>query len=221
MTRHLRVGLMLTLTAVTGALDAVGYLSLDRVFTGNMTGNVVILGMGIASEEGLPVAGPLIALCGFTVGAAVAGLLTRGRTAGWNRVVTLTLWTNAVVLAVVATVLTVAAPAGRSAGGIACATTLAEVMGMQAAIARFLAVPDMTTVVVTSTITSFAGETLLAGGLGWIAHRRLWAVVLIFAGALVGALLTKAGVGVPVYVAAVAVLICAVVGHRYWNRLPA
>ncbi|MHA0288040.1 YoaK family protein [Mycobacterium sp. C3-094] len=212
---------MLTLTAVTGALDAVGYLSLDRVFTGNMTGNVVILGMGIASEEGLPVAGPLIALGGFTVGAAVAGLLTRGRTAGWNRVVTLTLWTNAVVLAAVATVLTVVAPTGRSAGGIACATTLAVVMGMQAAIARFLAVPDMTTVVVTSTITSFAGETLLAGGLGWMAHRRLWAVVLIFAGALAGALLTKLGVGVPVYAAAAVVLVCAMTGHRYWNRLPA
>ena len=39
---------MVALTFVTGLLDAVGYLGLDRVFTGNMTGNVVILGMGLA-----------------------------------------------------------------------------------------------------------------------------------------------------------------------------
>ncbi|MEW5810057.1 MAG: YoaK family protein [Actinomycetota bacterium] len=212
---------MLTLTAVTGALDAVGYLSLDRVFTGNMTGNVVILGMGIASEAGLPVAGPLIALGGFTLGAVLAGSLTRGRPSGWNRVVTAAVWTNAVVLAVVATVLTTADPAGQSGVGIACAATIAVVMGVQAAVARFLAVADMTTVVVTSTITSFAGETLLAGGLSWVAHRRLWAVVLIFTGALVGALLTKLSVAVPVYVAAGVMLICAVVGHRYWDRAPA
>ena len=59
--RHLRVWLMVALTFVTGLLDAVGYLGLDRVFTGNMTGNVVILGMGLAGEDSLPVAGPLAA----------------------------------------------------------------------------------------------------------------------------------------------------------------
>jgi uncharacterized membrane protein YoaK (UPF0700 family) len=36
--------LMMVLTFTTGIIDAVGYLGLDRVFTANMTGNVVILG---------------------------------------------------------------------------------------------------------------------------------------------------------------------------------
>ncbi|MGQ4427380.1 DUF1275 family protein, partial [Streptomyces violaceoruber] len=36
---------MLALTFATGVVDAVGYLRLDQVFAGNMTGNVVILGM--------------------------------------------------------------------------------------------------------------------------------------------------------------------------------
>ena len=107
---------MMTLTVVTGALDAVGYLGLDRVFTGNMTGNVVILGMGIAAEEGLPVAGPLIALIGYVVGAAVAGRLIRRGERGWGPAVTATLGVNAALLAAVATALLLM-PARRTIAG--------------------------------------------------------------------------------------------------------
>ncbi|MEU0494089.1 YoaK family protein [Mycobacterium sp. NPDC006124] len=216
--RHLHVWLMMTLTVVTGVLDAVGYLGLDRVFTGNMTGNVVILGMGIAAEEGLPVAGPLIALMGYVAGAAVAGRLIRGRQRGWGPVVTATLGVNVLLLTAVATALLLIPVSGQSAGGIAAAATIAVAMGAQASMARFLAVTDMTTVVVTSTITSYASETLFMGGLAWFTHRRLWAVVAIFAGALLGGLMMKLHICVPVYVAAFATLVTAVIGHRFWER---
>ncbi|MEE6165227.1 MULTISPECIES: YoaK family protein [unclassified Mycolicibacterium] len=55
---HVELGTTLALTFVTGIVDAVGYLGLDRVFTGNMTGNIVILGMGVAGADELPVLGP-------------------------------------------------------------------------------------------------------------------------------------------------------------------
>src|SRR5206468_3293252 len=61
-TDRLHVGLMLALSFSTGIVDAVGYLGLDRVFTANMTGNVVILAMGLTGSGHLPVIGPLIAL---------------------------------------------------------------------------------------------------------------------------------------------------------------
>lgn len=221
MIRHLHVWLMMALTVVTGALDAVGYLGLDRVFTGNMTGNVVILGMGIAAEEGLPVAGPLIALIGYVVGAAIVGGLIRGRVRAWAPVVTATICVNAVILAAVATVLLLVPVPGQSLGGVAAAATIALVMGAQASIARFLAVTDMTTVVVTSTITSYASETLFMGGLAWFTHRRLWAVVAIFAGALAGGLMMKLHISVPVYVAAAVTLACGVLGHVLWERAAA
>lgn len=221
MIRHLHVWLMMALTVVTGALDAVGYLGLDRVFTGNMTGNVVILGMGIAAEEGLPVAGPLIALIGYMMGAAIVGGLIRGRVRAWTPVVTATICVNAVILAAVATVLLLVPVPGHSLGGVAAAATIALVMGAQASIARFLAVTDMTTVVVTSTITSYASETLFMGGLAWFTHRRLWAVVAIFAGALAGGLMMKLHISVPVYVAAAVTLACGVLGHVLWERAAA
>lgn len=216
--RHLHLWLMMTLTVVTGALDAVGYLGLDRVFTGNMTGNVVILGMGIAADEGLPVAGPLIALVGYVAGAAFVGGLIRGRKRAWAPVVTTTVVANAVVLAAVATALLFVPDPGRSPAGIACAATIAVVMGAQASVARFLAVTDMTTVVVTSTITSYASETLFKGGLAWFTHRRLWAVVAIFLGALAGGLMIKLHISAPVYAAAAVTLGCGVLGHLLWER---
>lgn len=219
--RHLHVCLMMALTVVTGALDAVGYLGLDRVFTGNMTGNVVILGMGIAAEEGLPVAGPLIALLGYVAGAAIVGGVIRGRVRAWTPVVTAIICVNAVVLAAVATVLLLVPVPGQSLGGVAAAATIALVMGAQASVARFLAVTDMTTVVVTSTITSYASETLFMGGLAWFTHRRLWAVVAIFAGALAGGLMMKLHISVPVYVAAAVTLACGVLGHVLWERAAA
>lgn len=72
---HVELG-TLALTFVTGIVDAVGYLGLDRVFTGNMTGNIVILGMGVAGADELPVLGPAIALPGFTHIAVPLGLAT-------------------------------------------------------------------------------------------------------------------------------------------------
>src|SRR5437868_15296221 len=51
---------LLALTFTTGLVDAVSYLGLGRVFTANMTGNVVLLGFGVAGAGGLPVVAPVV-----------------------------------------------------------------------------------------------------------------------------------------------------------------
>ena len=50
------VAALLTLTAVTGLVDAVSYLRLGRVFVANMTGNVVFLGFSVDPRSGLSAA---------------------------------------------------------------------------------------------------------------------------------------------------------------------
>lgn len=215
---HLRLWLMMVLTFVTGALDAVGYLGLDRIFTGNMTGNIVILGMGVAGEDSLPVAGPLVALGAYVVGAAIIGRLLRGRQRAWNTTVTAAFAASAALLAAAATALAVVDIRGGSAVGIAIAATIAAVMGAQAANARFLSVTDMTTVVVTSTITAYASETLHQRGRKPFTHRRLWAILAILGGAVAGALLMKLHISVPVYLSAATTAVVAAVGHIYWER---
>jgi uncharacterized membrane protein YoaK (UPF0700 family) len=73
--RHPLARALLVLTFTTGLVDAVSFLGLGRVFTANMTGNVVLLGFGIAGSGGLPVLAPLVSLGSFLVGAAAGGVL--------------------------------------------------------------------------------------------------------------------------------------------------
>ena len=44
--------LLLTLTVVTGLVDAVSILALGRVFVANMTGNVVFIGFALVGAPG-------------------------------------------------------------------------------------------------------------------------------------------------------------------------
>src|ERR671936_2116975 len=73
--RHPLTQALLVLTFTTGLVDAVSYLGLGRVFTANMTGNVVLLGFGIAGSGGLPVVAPLVSLGAFLLGASAGGVL--------------------------------------------------------------------------------------------------------------------------------------------------
>src|SRR5437763_14991880 len=73
--RHPLSRALLALTFTTGLVDAVSYLALGRVFTANMTGNIVLLGFGIAGSGGLRVLDPVSSLTEFLVGAAVGGVI--------------------------------------------------------------------------------------------------------------------------------------------------
>jgi uncharacterized membrane protein YoaK (UPF0700 family) len=209
----LHLGLMLGLTFTTGIVDAVGYLGLDRVFTGNMTGNVVILAMALTGAGGLPIIGPLLALVLFVAGAAIAGRTLRSLPAGWSTRTTVLMAAVAALLAAVgATSFAVPHTIEGVAYGITGALGLA--MGMQAGAARHIAVADVTTVVVTSTLVGLAFDSRLgrgAPGHPWI--RRLGAIVLLGVGAAVGALLLRFGLGWPALLAAATVVTVGVVGH--------
>ncbi|MYR21126.1 DUF1275 domain-containing protein, partial [Streptomyces sp. SID6137] len=72
--RGLRLVLVLiTLTVVSGLIDAVSYLGLGRVFTANMTGNVVVLGFAAAGAPGFSVPRTATSLCCFLLGAVAGG----------------------------------------------------------------------------------------------------------------------------------------------------
>src|SRR5579864_5269837 len=64
---------LLGMTAVTGLVDAVSFLSLGRIFTANMTGNVVILAFATARVPGLSVRRSGTALVLFLAGAMLGG----------------------------------------------------------------------------------------------------------------------------------------------------
>ncbi|MGO1848764.1 YoaK family protein [Microbacterium sp.] len=210
--RHLV--LMLVITFSTGMIDAAGYMGLDRVFTANMTGNIVILGMALTGARDLPIVGPLIALIAFVIGAAVAGRVLRHTRGGWSgRTTTMFSVAAGIVLATGIASL-VEHPVEHTPWGLSVTGALGLAMGAQAACARHLGVKDVTTVVVTSTLTGFAADSRLAGGSGENWARRLLALVLMLAGAAAGAgILLLASFGASLVVAGGIVLVAALMGH--------
>jgi len=66
---------------------------------------------------------------------------------------------------------------------------------------RRLAVPDLTTTVLTMTLTGLAADSKLAGGSGKGSARRIAAVLAMLAGALAGALLLKTSIVLPLVAA--------------------
>ena len=210
---NLHLALMLALTFCTGVVDAVGYLGLDKVFAGNMTGNVVILGMALAGADDLPWVGPLLALFAFMFGAVVGGRVLRPVEVGWVTRTTWLITVVGIVLAGLAVALFILGGKPPQPWELVITFFLAAAMGLQAATARHIAVKDVTTVVVTSTITGFAADSRLAGGKGQPWFRRAAAIVLIAAGAGVGALMLPVHIGWSIAVAAVITLIAAVLGH--------
>src|SRR6201999_405107 len=72
--------LLVSMTLVTGLVDAFSYLVLGHVFVANMTGNVVFLGFALAGAPGFSIGASLAAMAAFAVGALVSG-----RLGSWHR----------------------------------------------------------------------------------------------------------------------------------------
>ncbi|WDF50519.1 YoaK family protein [Paenibacillus sp. KACC 21273] len=72
---HLRYVLLLCLCFTAGLVDVIGYLRLEHVFTANMTGNIVVLGMSLGRLHDLAIARVLTALVGFVIGNMIAAII--------------------------------------------------------------------------------------------------------------------------------------------------
>jgi len=154
-----------------------------------MTGNVVFLAFALAGAAGFSILASLVALCSFVLGSLGGGLLGSriGQHRGRLLSVAAALQTLLlIVAAVLAALSSNPVPTGVSYGLI---IVLGIAMGLQNATARKLAVPDLTTTVLTLTIVGISADSHLAGGSGSKAGRRLIAVVAMLVGALLGSLL--------------------------------
>jgi len=200
------------LTVVSGMVDAVSYLGLGHVFTANMTGNVVILGFAAAGAPGFSIPASLASLGSFLVGAAAAGRVTAHITSRrhWLLIAMTVEGLFAGAAAIVAGV-----HAGDVTSGSARYTViivLALAMGVRNSTIRRLAVPDITTTVLTMTLTGLAADSSLAGGSNPHLARRTSAITAMLAGAITGAALyLHTGATWPLAAVAVTVLTMTVV----------
>ena len=176
------------LTVVSGFLDAVSFLGLGHVFIANMTGNVVLIGFAAAGAPGFSFLASLCAL-GFFLGGAVMGGRIAQRVQP-HRTLMLLVMTMEAAFTTAAAVIAGTVPA-IDAGWprFTVIALLAFAVGLRNAAVRRLRVPDMTTTVLTTTLTGLASDSSLAGGTNPNASNRITSFVSQFGGALVGALL--------------------------------
>ncbi|HEY9329726.1 MAG TPA: YoaK family protein [Streptomyces sp.] len=181
--------LMLTLTVVTGLVDAVSYLALGHVFVANMTGNVVFLGFALAGAQGLSASASVVSMCAFLTGAWAGGRFGTRFAAHRGRLLAATTALQTVLVAAAA--ITAAASDDRMTLTVryTLIVLLGLAMGTQNAVARRLGVPDLTTTVLTLTLTGLAADSVPAGGPAPRPGRRILSVLAMFLGALSGGLL--------------------------------
>jgi uncharacterized membrane protein YoaK (UPF0700 family) len=208
--------LLLLLTFGTGLIDAISIIGLGRVFVANMTGNVVFIGFALAGAPDFSLWGSLVALAGFLLGALFGGLgisrfgQHRGKLLRDALAVQLLLF-----LAALAISLALAAPIPL-VPQVAILALGAVALGIQNAVVRRLGVPDMTTTVLTMTLTGI-GSDLRKRDLA-TAARRFSSVLAMLVGAAVGALLVLR-LGVAAGIAAVAItLAVALIGAAVASR---
>jgi len=195
--------ILLAMTAVTGVVDAVSFLAMGHVFTANMTGNIVLLGFALAGAAGLSVSRSSVALIAFLVGAVGGGRVTLD--VSGDRWVSRAFLMEASLLALSAA-LAIIYP--RQPYAVIASTGVA--MGLRNAVVRKLGVADLTTTVLTLTITGLAADSRLAGGDSPRWQRRSVAIVAMLAGATAGTLMVIHSISLPLAVCSVITAGCAI-----------
>ena len=188
-------GSLYCLTFVTGLIDAGSYVSMGHVFTANMTGNIVFLGFALGGVPGLSIGRSSTAL-GF---ALLGGILAR-RFDSWLGKNRRNLWlaaalaAEALLLLAAMTVSWYFEPRGgqlipSAVYGVIALTALG--MGMRNGTIRRLAVPELTTTVLTLTVAALAFEFSLTPGANPRWRRRVASILMMFSGAFVGVQLLR------------------------------
>jgi uncharacterized membrane protein YoaK (UPF0700 family) len=214
---------LLGMTAVTGLVDAVCYLSLGKVFTANMTGNILILAFATVRVSGLSVARCSTALIAFVAGATLGGRIMSQKNPD-----------SIIRLAARAFLFEVLFLSAAAFCGIGYKSDLLELsvqpfflitltglaMGTRNAAVRKLAIPDLTTTVLTLTITGIAADSPLANGNSPRLARRIASVLALLLGAAVGAVIARHSVSVVLALATGISAMCTAVLVRS-SRAPA
>jgi uncharacterized membrane protein YoaK (UPF0700 family) len=185
-----------------------------------MTGNIVFLGFAITAPQNLSIPASLAATVAFLAGAFLGGRLATRLGRHRARLLTVAIYVEVMLVAAAMVISIFVSDPTASVARYLLIVLLACAMGLQNAAARRLGVPDLTTTVLTLTLTGLAADASLAGGAGFHLRVRLAATLMMFFGAGVGALLiTRYGL-VAALAASVALLVLSGAStSRLWSSV--
>ena len=227
--RSLRNWLLFALSMSSGAVDAISFLTLGKVFTAGMTGNFALLGIAIPGNAGAPsVISVLASLAGFVVGNYVGAriatppALYRGEQPSgvvWPHRATRAL--GVALLIHLCFVVIWLATAGRPdvSATRALLASWALAMGMQSAAVRCLDVAGVFTTAVTATLIYLMGD-LANPPVSGAEKRRLFAVVAFTAigATAAGFLLILAPIYAPLFPFVITIVVVAMAAKAFGYR---
>jgi len=153
-----RDALVIMLTLVTGAVDAIGLLRLGGVFTSVMTGNMVLLGLATAHHDASIALHTGVAFLAYVVGSFV-GARVAGHAQGeeplWPRPVVMALATELAVMAVFAVWWELVHAAPSTGVAYALLGLNAMALGVQSAAVLRFGISGLSTTYLTGTLTQF------------------------------------------------------------------
>jgi len=197
--------LLMALTVSSGAIDAISYFGLGKVFTAFMTGNIVFLGLRTASAGDFDIIRITVALAAFSTGVLLARLIAKflrnsdrrfrrnsdGGSGVWPRELTTAL--GIVVIAQAGFLAVWVAAGGWPADGVAdiLVGMWALGMGVQTAAGLSFGVTGVFTTAATGTVVVLM-DSIAAWSRPATERRRLAGVlVALFSGAVAGGLLLR------------------------------
>jgi uncharacterized membrane protein YoaK (UPF0700 family) len=155
--------LLVGLAISSGAVDAISYLALGKVFTAFMTGNIVFLGLRLAETSVQDLVRVSIALGAFAAGAFVAVKLVNPSmgTGLWPRRVSITLCVGAVAQLVFLAIWVAVSGHPSHLSGDVLTSLSALAMGLQTGAVVSLGLRAVFTTAATATVVNLMGD--LAG----------------------------------------------------------
>jgi uncharacterized membrane protein YoaK (UPF0700 family) len=181
--------MLIGLTVVSGMLDVFSILDLGHIFVANVTGDVIFIALGMAGARGFSIMASAVTLGVFALGAFIGGHLFTRFGAHRGRVLTVICLSEAVLFAASVIVASMTHGSLAAHDRYTLIVLLALAMGLQNALAFKLAVPGLTTSVLTQAITGIWADNQLAGGTGANTGTRIASALALFVGALAGAVL--------------------------------
>jgi uncharacterized membrane protein YoaK (UPF0700 family) len=184
--------LLSALTVSSGAIDAISFLVLGKVFSAFMTGNIAFLGLRVAGASHAPGGVAILAsMAAFAAGVYLSARIVKGseNSGIWSQRVTVALGISLIAHAVFLVVWF--ASNGQPTVDVAhvLLASWALAMGMQSAAVRTLHVDGVFTTAATATIIFLVGD--ITNWSATVTERRRLAGVLVslFLGATAGGLL--------------------------------
>lgn len=146
--------MLVLLACVAGSVDVMSYYRLGKVFTANMTGNTILLGISIGQGNVASSLQRIAALAGFFAGALVGAYIIENTKKGWSYFITFSIFIETILISVLVFIWIKEGVISNNYILYISIVLAGISMGIQSATIRHLNIPGIITTFLTGTITS-------------------------------------------------------------------